>query len=168
MPLPNRSTGSTYDCINKINNQQVPPAVQATDWDNTKLAPAISDVVGMGLTAPRFWARLTLAASTGSLVLVSWQAVWGNVTSTTPVLARTGTGTFTITLPSVVSDEYDASLGQSDNITLALQAATCGIEGTTFGFSNAKASGNVITLNTASSGGSANDLAGVTVFVVAY
>lgn len=168
MPLPNRSTGSTYDCINKVNNATVPPANQATDWDNTKLAPAISDVVGLGLTAERVWARVTLGASTGALVLVAWQAVWKNVTPTTPTLARTGTGVFTITVPSVVSDEYDASLGLTNNITVALQAANGNIEGTTFGFINCSASGNVITINTANAAGSPNDLAGVTVFVTAY
>lgn len=168
MPLPNRSTASTYDAINKINNPNFPPAVQATDWDNTKLAPAISDVVALGLPAPRFWARVTLAASTGAMVLVAWQAQWKNVTPTTPVLARNSLGTFTITLPTVVSDEYDASLGLTNNITLALQAAQGNLESNTFGFVNAQASGNVITIYTANSSGSNNDLAGLTIFVVAY
>lgn len=168
MPLPNRSTISTFDGDNKINNPNVPPANQATDWDNTKLAPAISDVAGMGLTAPRFWARLTLASTTGGLVLLNWQAVWGNVTTTTPVLARTGTGVFTITLPTVVSDEYDASLGLNNNITLSLNGATAMMEGLVPCFLNAQASGNVITLGTWNSAGSANDLSGHTLFVVAY
>lgn len=169
MPLPNRSTASTFDAINKINNATIPPAVQATDWDNTKLAPAISDVAGLGLTAPRFWARMTLAASTGALVLLTWQAVWKNVTTTTPTLARTATGTFTITLPTVVSDEYDASLGLTNNITVALQAAHANLEASsTFGFINASASGNIITITTATTAGAANDLVGANIFVVAY
>ena len=167
MPLPSRSTISTYDADNKINNANIPPANQQTDWDNTKLAPAISDVVALGLTAPRFWCRMTLAATTGALVLINWQANWGNVTTTTPILARTTTGVFTITLPTTVSDEYQASLGVTNNITLALNAAEGSLEGSTFGFINASASGNVITVNTANTAGSANDLVGVTVFIKA-
>jgi hypothetical protein len=168
MPLPNRSTISTYDADNKINLANIPPAVQQTDWDNTKLAPAISDVVGLGLVSPRFWARLTLADSTGDMVLNNWQAVWSNVTTTTPILAKVTTGQFTITLPTTVSDEYDASVGTTNNITLNLLASSGKIEGSTFGFINCSASGNVISINTADHTGSANDLAGVTVFVTAY
>jgi hypothetical protein len=168
MPLPSRSTASTFDAINKINSANIPPAVQQTDWDNTKLAPAISDVAALGQTAPRFWCRLTLAATTGALVLVSWKAQWGNVTLTTPVVARTGSGAFTITLPTTVSDEYDASLGVTNNITLALLAADAGVEGAVSYDVNASASGNVITLNTFNTSGTANDLVGVTVFVKAY
>jgi hypothetical protein len=168
MPLPNRSTASLFDADNKINNANVPPAVQQTDWDNTKLAPAISDVAALGLTAPRFWARVTLAASTGALVLLAWEAVWKNVTTTTPTLARSSAGVFTVTVPTVVSDEYDASLGLTNNITVALQGAQANLESTVFGFVNASASGNVITLHTADSSGSANDLVGSDIFVVAY
>jgi hypothetical protein len=168
MSLPNRSTASTFDAINKINNANIPPAVQATDWDNTKLGPGVGDIAALGLTAPRFWARITLAATTGALVLNSWQAVWANVTVTTPILARTTTGIFTVTLPSVVSDEYDASLGITNNITVNLLGAVGGLESTTFGFINASASGNVINLHTANSGGSANDLVGSIIMVVAY
>jgi hypothetical protein len=167
MPLPNRSTASTFDAINKINDQNVPPAVQATDWDNTKLGPGVSDVAALGQTAPRAWIRFTTASSTGALVLVQWQAVWINATPTTPILTRTGTGVFTITFPTVVSDEYDASLGVTNQITLSLNGALVGVEGATFYNVNAQASGNIITVHTGSSG-SANDIAGTTLMVLAY
>lgn len=170
MPLPNRSTASTYDAINKINNPNFPPAVQSTDWDNTKLGPAISDVAALGATAPRFWAIFDVANTTGGLVLVNWQAQWKNVTPTSPVLARTGTGAYTLTLPTVVSDEYDASLGLTNNITLSLSAAHASIiSPTVFGFVNASASGNLISVYTANTSGSAADFTlGTPVFVVAY
>lgn len=168
MPLPNRSTASIYDAVNKVNNYNIPPAVQQVDWDNTKLAPAISDVVALGLTGCRFWCRLTLAASTGGLVVPIWWANWSNVTTTAPIPSRTTTGQFLITLPASVSDEYDASLGNANTIILNLTAAQASMEGTTtFGFVNASASGNVISVNTANTSGSANDLVGVTLLVVA-
>lgn len=166
MPLPNRSTISTFDGDNKINSPNVPPANQATDWDNTKLAPAISDVAGLGLTAPRFWGILTCGASTGSLSMPAWQAVWKNVTPTVPVLARLGPGLYTITLPTIVSDEYDASLGLSNNITLSLQAAHGTIQnlGGDFGFVSVQASGNVITVNVGNVSGTPSDTVGAGAF----
>lgn len=167
MPLPNRSTAATYDAVNKINSQTVPPANQATDWDNSKLGPAISDVVALGLTGCRFWCRLTLAATTGALSIPVWEANWANVTATSPIPGRTTTGEFTITLPTVVSDEYDASLGNINTILLNLSAAQGGLEGTTPGFINCSASGNVISINTFNAGGSANDLVGITCLIVA-
>ena len=167
MPLPARSVISDFDADNKINYATIPPANQQTDWDNTKLAPGISDVVALGLTGCRFWCRITLAASTGALVLNSWYANWQNVTTTLPVLAHTNTGAFTITLPTYVSDEYDASIGTTNNIVVNLGAAQASFEGSTFGFANASASGNVITIQTANAGGSGNDMIGVVLMVSA-
>lgn len=167
MPLPASSTISNFDGDNKVNGP-IPPAIQATDWDNPSLGRATSDVAGLGQCAPRFTARLTLASTTGGLSLVQWRAVWQNVTTTTPILARTGTGVFTITLPTFVSDEYDFSLGTANNIAVNFFAGDGNIEGSTAGMIQVSASGNVVTIHTFNSSGSANDLAGVTIFVKAY
>ena len=168
MSLPNRVSASSFDAVNKVNYASIPPANQTLDWDNTKLAAGVSDISALGQTAPRFFCRLTLAATTGALVLNSWQAQWINATVTAPILARTSTGIFTITLPTAVSDEYEASLGTTLNITVNLLAAQASLESTVFGFCNCSASGNVITIHTANSGGSANDLASSVIMVVAY
>jgi hypothetical protein len=169
MPLPNRQTIETYDGQTKINGL-IPPSVQSTDWDNPSLATCTSDVAALGQTAPRFLCRIQLASTTGALVLTTWFAQWGNVTPQTPVLARTGTGVFTITLPTVVSDEYDASVGISDNITVNLFAASANLDNIsgTFGFINAQASGNVISIACADTTGAANDFATHHITVVAY
>lgn len=103
MALPNSSTINTYGAQGKVNYQVLPPSNPSTDWDNTMLAPGIADIANLTLTAPRFIARLTLAATTGGLVLNNWFSVWQNATPTTPVLTRTGTGVYTITLPVNVS-----------------------------------------------------------------
>jgi len=167
MALPSRPTIETYDGQNKINGP-IYPANQTRDWNNPLLAACTSDVSAMAQTAPRFWARMTLATSTGGLVLNSWQSNWIIATPTLPVLSRTATGIFTIAVPGVVSDEYDASVGIENNITVNLSAARAGLEGTAFGFCNASASGNIITINLANTSGSANDLAGSVLFVIAY
>lgn len=164
MSLPNSSSGSTYGALAKVNYQNLPPADPTTDWDNTALAPAIEDVANLTQTAPRIIVRMTLATTTGALVLNNWFAVWQNATGTSPVLARTGTGVFTITLPTNVSDEYSQSLGNPSVIPVNLIAPIGNvIEGTTPGFVNVSCSTNVITVHTFNASGSANDLAGVVV-----
>jgi hypothetical protein len=167
MPQPDNSTITSYDAFAKVNDQNLPPTVPTVDWQNPLLAQGVSDIAAIGTSSPRFNCRITLAATTGALVLVYWDAVWANATSTIPTLSRTSTGLFTITTPSVVSDEYFASVGIINNHTVNLHKANANFEGTTFGFINCSASGNVITLNTANTSGSANDMVGVTVSITA-
>ena len=168
MPLPARSTIADFDGDNKINYATIPPANQATDWDNTKLAPGISDVVALGLTGCRFWCRVVLNTTTGGMSIPTWYANWTNVTSTAPVPSRVGTGNYTITLPSMVSDEYDASVGTTNNITVNLVAASGTLEGSNFGFISCSASGNAINIYTATAAGSTPaDFTAVTALIVA-
>lgn len=168
MSVPNRSTAVDYDANNKINDQNLPPANQPLNWDNTKLAPGVSDIAGVVNVAPRIWARITLATTTGGLVLINWWAMWANATFQAPTLSRSTTGVFTLTTPPTVNDEYDASFGNNANIPVALLAAMGSLEGSTPGFVNASASGNVITINTFDHTGSASDLNGVTLFIIGY
>jgi hypothetical protein len=168
MSQPNRSTGGTFNALGKINDQNLPPASTALDWDNPSLAQGICDVAAIGLTNPRIWCRLTLSTTTGGLILLASWAVWSNATSIPVTLARTTTGVFTITTPATVSDEYDASFNITNNISVSLSAAHASAEGSTPCFINASASGNVITLHTFNSSGSANDLSGSNIVVVAY
>lgn len=153
MPLPSSSTIANFGGSGKIDNQSLPPANSSYDWSNPLLAACTSDVAGLGQTAPRVIVRLTLAATTGAMVLQSWRAVWQNVTTTAPVIARTSTGLYTVTLPTMCSDEYDSSVGVTGNITVNLGYAEVDIEGANFYFANASASGNVITINTATAAG---------------
>lgn len=166
-PMPKSSSIVAFDGRNKVDGL-IPPAIQNTDWSNPKLATAVSDVAGMGQTAPRFCGLLTLATTTGGLSMPTWRAVWQNVTSTAPVLSRTTTGVFTVTLPSVVSDEYDGSLGITNNIAVSLFACSSSLTGTSAGLVNASASGSVITIHTFNTSGSANDLSGNQVLLVAF
>lgn len=172
MPLPSRSAASSFNALGKADSQNLPPANSTgpgnTDWQNVPLSQAIGDVAALGLTATRFWARITLNSTTGTLSLLNWWALWSNATTTTPVLARTGTGVFTVTLPTTVSDEIDAFNGTTNNITTNLLAASASVEGSSPGLVNASASGNVITLNSFTVTGSPNDLDGYVAFVRAF
>lgn len=171
MALPNKSTASSYlgGVLAKVNNQNLPPDNQNTDYDNTTIRYAFADVAALTQTAPQAVCVITLATSTGGLVLVSNKTLWGNITTTAPALSRVATGLFTITYPATVSNEVDASIGITNNITTNFACAIAQMQsGSTLAFAQATASGNVITLNCFNSGGSANDLAGFQVAVVAW
>lgn len=160
MALPNSSNINTVGASGKVNYQNLPPSDLTTDWDNTTLGPAVTDIANSSLTAPRFQINFTLAASTGALVLNNWYAVWQNATSTAPILAQTTTGVFTITLPASVSDQYSQSIGIASSIPVNLTTGQATLAGTTFGFVNVSCSANVITLNVGNSGGSPANLVG--------
>lgn len=167
--LPQYSDASNYDAKSKVNDQNLPPVDHTIDWDNPSLASAVCDVAGITQTVPRFRCRLTLAASTGALALISWKAVWGNATITPPVLARSTTGVFTITLPTTVADEYDASLGISNPISVNLESGVANMEAAVAACLNVSCSSNVITLRGFNpSTLAASDFVGNTVHVVCW
>lgn len=168
MSLPNRSTGASFDALGKIDNQNLPPSDDRTDWSNPSLARAICDVAALGLVSQRIWLRMTLSSTTGGLVLNNWFANWSNITTIVPTLSRTSTGLFIITLPTSVSDEYDASFNILNNISVNLSAATANLEGATPGFLNASASGNIITIHTFDATGTLSDLTGKTIFIQGF
>lgn len=166
MPLPQSSTISTYGAASVVNYQGLPPSDPTTTFNNTLIAPAFNDVANLTNTAPRLIVQLTLAATTGALVLGNWYSVWMNATPTVPILSRTTTGIFTITMPVNVSDQYTQSLGTPSvipvNLTVPVGAV---LSGTTPGFVNVSCSTNVITIDTFGSNGSASDLVGVVLTV---
>jgi hypothetical protein len=159
--LPNSSNINTYGAQTKINYQNLPPADPTTDWDNTLLAPGLCDVANMTLTSPRFQISLTLAASTGALVINNWFSVWQNATNTAPIIAQTSTGIFTITLPLSVSDQYTQSIGQPSAIPVNLTQAISSFAGNGFfGFCNISCATNVLTLYIADHTASASNAVG--------
>jgi len=168
MAIPASSTISSYDADNKINGP-IEPANQSTDWQNPLLAQGLSDAAGMTNTCPRFVCLLTLAATTGAMVIQDWRAVWQNVQNVmAPLAVRTGLGTFTLTVPTQVNNEYSESVGVINDTPIIFFGASATLCGSTFGFANASASDNVITIRTANAAGSANDLAGQNILVCAY
>lgn len=166
MALPNSSNISSVGASAKVNYQNLPPSDLTIDWDNSTLAPAITDIANGSLTASRFICNITLATTIGALVLNSWSAVWQNATTTTPVLGGFGDGYFTITLPVSVSDQYTQSIGSPSSIPVNLIAGIGCLGGSTnFGFVNVSCSTNVITVNLADHTGSPAYLTGSTLSI---
>jgi len=165
--LPNSSDLASYGGV-KVN--YAPVENPQTDFDAPTLSQMIGDAASSTRTVPRGYVRLTLNATDGYIVLNSWDAVWKSVTTTVPVIHHAATGTYTITFPTVVSDEWDAAQQPPvlNNNTVNIMAIYgCDVEGSTLAFAQATiSSANVITLYTFNSAGSANDLASTVVNVV--
>lgn len=165
--LPARSTIQTFDGDTKVNDQNNPPAIQSLQWDNPSLGRAVSDVAALGLTGTRVWLRITLASTTGGLVIPVWWANWSNIQPVIqPIPTRLSQGSFTVTLPTTVLDEYDVSVNQPVPIPLILLSVTGSLEGVP-GAVSCSANANIITINTFNVTGSPNDFAGQTILVVA-
>jgi len=84
------------------------------------------------------WVRLQSNAITPTLL--TWGAVWAGATPTLPVLARTGTGTYTVTFPATVADE------QGNLYTLNFKMAQCTCEGSTLSVAQYSLNVNSLTI----------------------
>lgn len=165
---PNVTNISTYNGSGKKNYANVPPASLITAFDNPSLATALGDTSSMLQTAVRWMCRFQPAATTGAIVLLSSWAQWGNVSSSLPTsFVRNGsTGSFTITLPTMVDSEYQASIGNHLTETVNLsQPVGASYEGTVYGFINVNCSANVINIQLADHTGTASDMVGQNVWL---
>lgn len=137
-------------------NDYRPVTDPTTDRPAAAANQAYADCAAMTATADRAWCEFTAAATTGAMVLVAHNALWGNAAGVAPTLARTTTGTFTITWPATVTDAL------SNIHTLNIRASGGNSRSATVGYTIncVPTSGNVVTVYIFS-GGSLNDAAGV-------
>lgn len=158
--LPDVDSLSTYGGA-KSNYASVEDAT--TDLDATQYNIMAANVAGMTQTAWRAWCAFVGKASSPPDDPSSnvHGAVWGNGLSVKPTVARTGTGVYTVTWPTTVTDE----LGTSH--TVNLRRACWNIEGTTpFEVTVTLTSVNVATIRTFTVGTSTpNDAVGTTITV---
>lgn len=157
MTLPSQDSFSTfgglkqdYDAIVNI----------STDYSAvSNLNPAFVDVSMMTRTAIRSYVRFTTSATIPTLN--TYEACWREFTTTQPVLARTGTGVYTITFPTTVSD------GIGDTNYVNFQSCLPKVEGNSFALVQGSiTSANVLTIYTATTGGTPSDLSGTAVISV--
>ncbi len=158
MSLPGIDTLSTYG--GKMVNY-APVEDPTTDRDATAANQSYASTAAMTHTAPRAWARITMAATTGAMVLVAHDAVWG--TSVAPTFAHVSTGVFTITWPVTVTDE----LGTTQTVSLR----TCTVQQETGGaptLNLADAATNVANLRLFDTSAVATNSAGNNYVIVVY
>ena len=160
MPLPDSDSFVTYGG-SKINYSA--PVNPNTDYDATLLNLAFCNVAEITRTVPRAYVRFTGASTTGNLILVNWDANWKGATTTAPILARSGTGIYTITFPTEVGDEN----GGSHNINF-VSIYGVEIEGTVelVHGQASLTSANIITLYTFNVSGAAMDMVGINCNVI--
>lgn len=155
MSLPENSSIATYG-FPKVNYSS--PIDPSTDVDMDLLNIAMTDTAAMTRTVDRGWIRMSLAASSGALVLNSWDTVWKESTPTLPVLARSSTGVFTVTFPTTVEDALE------NTYSVNLKGCSSGLTESCGGLFGCSVSVNVITITTKSLAGSLNDLVGQVIY----
>ncbi len=110
-------------------------------------------LTALGFLVPRAWVSVSAAGA-----LVSWGSVWGN-TASPPVPAKTGTGAYTVTMPSSVPDTLNGTMR-----AFAVKASNVGIN-TSARVGNSRHTGNVLTVETYNVAGGAAADGALTVFV---
>lgn len=156
MTLPEVDAITTYG---GIKTSLAPPTDPRTDRSAEECTIAYADIAAMTHTVRRCWARVTTAASTGAMVLVDHNAVWG--TGTAPTLSRSSAGVFDIQWPTTVSDAL------SESHTTNLRAAESPqVEGATDYHAQATLTdGRTMRLYVFDMAGVASDAVGTTIFV---
>lgn len=171
MPLPNISSIDNYGGP-KAN--YAPITDPTTDEDAADRNRYVCDVAMMSHTAPRGFVRFVAVdgAVPTDPASNSHDALWGSSVSVKPVIARTGEGVWTVTLPATVDDELTAeetSLGGGETHTVNVRAAVAQATPVAGVLKHAVAevtSANVITVYGFLADGTADDIAGSTISVV--
>lgn len=117
----------------------------AVEDPNTDLAGAFNsevraDVAAMTRMIPRAYVAFTLSGTT--CTVVEHDAVWGNDLAVVPTIVRTGTGAFTVTWPTTVTD------ARGTVHSLNLRRGAVGVECAGFFGSAKRASANSFTMVT--------------------
>ena len=102
MPLPDIDSLAT---LGGTLQNYAPVEDPTTDLDAAADNKSRCNIAMATHTLIRSWVRFKTAATTGAMVLVTHDSVWGSLPAVAPTLARATTGTFTLTLPASVNDE---------------------------------------------------------------
>lgn len=132
-----------------------------TDWSAQQVYSGFANTSASSRTASRAMVRFVAGTSPTFASSNFYESVWRENTTVLPVLAHSATGTYVITFPAQITD----SVGGTQYVNL--QSGQVSIDSSsTFGFVNISVtSANAVTIYTANTGGSANDLSGVTLTV---
>ena len=165
MTAPDRDTIATYG---GPYNDYAPTIDPTVDASSAGFNPMLANVAMILNTAVRAWVRFQ-PQGTGTPNLISHWAMWGTGAGVAPVIARTTTGTYTVTWPAVVQDQVPQGyLGYVGNHTTNLLASSGQTEGSTFFVVQGSANANVGTYYIFNGSNALDDPNGPTIFVVAY
>jgi hypothetical protein len=171
MPLPDISS---FDELGGPIANYAPVTDPTTDEDAKYRNRYVCDVAMMGHTSLRGFVRFVAVDGANPTDPASsvHDALWGSGVSVKPVVARTGEGIWTITLPATVSDELspeDASLGGGETHTVNVRWSIGQATAVAGALKHAVAeptAANVITVRGFNAAGTADDIAGATITVI--
>lgn len=173
MPLPDISSLASYGGAMSNYSAVVDPT---TDEDAKYRNRYACDVAMMGHTAARAICRFTAANGSNPSDPTGFvhDALWGSLVAVKPTVARTNEGIWTVTWPSTVDDELtdeDASIG--GGVTHSVSIRTAIAQGTAVAgvLKHAVAevtSSTVVTVRGFLADGTADDIAGSIITVIAY
>ena len=171
MPLPDISS---LDDFGGPMANYAPVTDPTTDEDAKYRNRYACDVAMMGHSAPRGFVRFVTtngAAPTDPTSNIH-DAMWGSTAGVKPVVARTGEGVWTVTLPATVDDELTAepvAVGGGVTHTVNVRAAFAQATPVAGVLKHAVAeptAANVITVSGFLADGTADDITGSTITVV--
>lgn len=168
MTLPNIASINNYG--SGVLVDAVPLVDSSSEMPASALNALRNDAASMTATAPRVIFQYTGSASNPSVQSSStWtagiDAVWGNSPSYLPVMTRTGTGAYTVQLPSSVADQ----IGNTNLVNIRAVRGNL-LSGTTAAviICNITSSSTFTIKQFLCTTGAANDLVGVTVFIEVF
>jgi hypothetical protein len=174
MPLPDISSLATFGGTMTNYSAVVDPT---TDEDAKYRNRYACDVAMMGHTSVRAICRfLAVNGSdpTDSTIGFVHDALWGSLVAVKPTVARTGEGVWTVTWPSTVDDELtaeDASIGGGVTHSVSIRAAIAqgtAVSGVLKHATAEVTSSTVVTVRGFLADGTADDIAGSVVTVIAW
>jgi len=120
----------------------------------------VDDVAQMTATAPRAWVHFPTRTSNGACTPSAGGSQMGIGVLDLPAVARTGTGTYTVTYASSWTDN-SGILGATGTVeAIAFTDSHGAVRGSTAGHVQTSESGSVITVYTFDMAGTASDLGG--------
>lgn len=148
--LPDQSALDTFGAPKRDMGIVVDPTtvILARDWNNVAAM-----LTALGFIVHRAWVSVSAAGA-----LIAWGGAWGN-TGSPPVPSKTGTGAYSVIVPSSVPDTLDGT-----SHALAIKATNVGIN-TSGRVGNSRHSANTITVETFNVVGGAAADGAFTVFV---
>lgn len=147
MTLPSKDSFATYGGVKFDFIDVVDPT---TDRSATEMNVALASLSMMTRTCPKAIIQIDGYASGPNVIY--HESLWGNSSDLTPVVARTTTGTYTITWPSTVTDPLD----EDHSLSLKTGWGNCSLAATIV--SVAMTSTNVVTVTTSNAAGSLVDV----------
>lgn len=173
MPLPDISSLAEFGGAFA---NYAPVTDPTTDEDAKHRNRYACDVAMMGHTAPRAFVRFVAVdgANPTDPVTFVHDALWGNAVGVKPVVVRSGEGIWTVTWPETVNDELtleSASKGGGETHTVNIRTAIAQATAVSGALKHAVAevtSARVVTVRGFNAAGTADDIAGSTITVVAW